>query len=58
VTYDYVCRSCGKEIESDTPLSEGIRHIIGDGVVCGLIRRNWKSINLNRVPGGGRTHRG
>ena len=53
--FDYVCRTCGAKTELDRLPAEGVdmRHLV-EGKVCGAFRRDWTSINLNRVPGGGR----
>jgi hypothetical protein len=58
-SYLYVCKNCKTAVESERQLTEHTRHIIGDGVVCGTLRRDWRAENvaLARVPGGGRPHR-
>jgi len=54
-TYEYVCKSCGAKAELDRLPKDGgaFRHMV-DGRICGTFRRDWSSINVNRVPGGGR----
>lgn len=58
-TYDYVCRTCGARTELDRLPEDGadMRHLVG-GQVCGVFLRDWSSVRMNRVPGGGRPHRG
>jgi hypothetical protein len=53
--YDFICRKCGVETTRDAPPKDGVtmRHIV-KGKVCGTFRRDWSSIHMNRVPGGGR----
>lgn len=50
--YEYVCRKCGARAELNYG-KEGTRHLV-EGRVCGIFRRSWSSVNVNRVPGGGR----
>lgn len=54
-TYDYVCKKCGARAELDRLPKDGatMRHVV-EGRVCGTFRRDWRSIHMNRVPGGGR----
>jgi predicted nucleic acid-binding Zn ribbon protein len=53
--YEYVCKSCGAKCDLDRLPREGakMRHLV-EGKVCGTFRRDWSSVNVNRVPGGGR----
>lgn len=54
--YDYICRTCGKEFETDKLVSGSEwRHLKDDlplthpDVVCGTVTRNWKRVNVNTV---------
>ena len=60
-TYEYVCRGCGKTFETEELVSGSeFRHMREDlsithpDAVCGVVTRNWASVNFNRVKGGGR----
>lgn len=44
--FDYICTGCGKTITHTAALTENSRHLDGEGV-CGTLRRDWKTINVN-----------
>jgi hypothetical protein len=60
--YEYVCRSCGAKTELHRLPRDGVemRHLVpieehpGVSRFCGTFRRDYSTINVNRVPGGGR----
>jgi hypothetical protein len=61
LVYDYICTNCGATTELDRLPKDNVpmRHLVptkyeGVSRVCGTFRRDWSSINVNRVPGGGR----
>jgi predicted nucleic acid-binding Zn ribbon protein len=59
--YEYICKSCGSRCTLDRLPRDGakMRHLVptsykGVSRVCGVFRRDWGTVNFNRVPGGGR----